>query len=100
MVFTPQDIAHVEQRLKIVKRNRASAAARRTAGGAADGAQGSKRESPVPVQPTSIPPCSAYPTFNLARLPKMEQISVDALVADCLDVLLFSDCSGAAAAAK
>lgn len=92
MVVSPQDIAHVEQRLKIVKRSRANAAVVRRSSGSLGNSphqQTLERDSPTPMQPTSAAPCSAYPTFSLRRLPKREEQAIEVLVMDCLDTLFF-----------
>ncbi|KAG5490808.1 hypothetical protein JKF63_00930 [Porcisia hertigi] len=37
----------------------------------------------------TAPPCAAYPTFNMSRLSKHEQHVMDALVRECTEVLFF-----------
>ncbi|KAG5489074.1 hypothetical protein JIQ42_00696 [Leishmania sp. Namibia] len=38
----------------------------------------------------TVPPCAAYPTFNLSRLPKHERHLMDAMVRELTEVLFFA----------
>ncbi|GET93745.1 unspecified product [Leishmania tarentolae] len=42
------------------------------------------------VSAGTAPPCAAYPTFSMARLPKHEQHVMDAMVRDFTEVLFFA----------
>lgn len=76
-VFRPQDVSDVslvEQRLKIIKRNRASSAAKTL-----PNSSGSPEYTELP-SPSKV---------GAVRLAKHEQHVVDAMVTECLDALLF-----------
>lgn len=110
----PDDAHSVEDRLSIVKRSRTASSSAgagkphttRESAGAAP-ALLSPDSSPIvtaglsPVESSDWaavalpntgvkPPCSAYPTFSTAKLPKHEQHVMDALMREFTEVLFFA----------
>ncbi|CAD2213265.1 hypothetical protein, conserved [Angomonas deanei] len=78
--ISKEELEHVEQRLKIIKRSRASrkqnfAEAPNTTG--------------ADLPPAVTPPCLFYPVFNSNALPKHGQHVLEDMVGECLDVILF-----------
>ncbi|KAG5464489.1 hypothetical protein LSCM1_00679 [Leishmania martiniquensis] len=92
-------IHSVEDRLRIVKRNRNrdDDLARTTPSSRLQEAFTIASDASYPLVKASTsatagtaPPCAAYPTFSLTRLPKHERHLMDAMVREFTEVLFFS----------
>ncbi|AYU84031.1 hypothetical protein LDHU3_36.8890:CDS1 [Leishmania donovani] len=89
----------VEDRLRIVKRNRTrdddltrtppSPRLQEALAITSDPSYPEVNASPS-VTAGTAPPCAAYPTFSMARLPKHEQHVMDAMVREFTEVLFFA----------
>lgn len=97
-------LGSVEDRLRIVKRNRTrdddltrSPPSPRAAESlsAASGPTPSDVSVSASMGPGVVPPVSAYPTFDTSRLPKHEQHVMDALVHEFIGVFFFPPPEGA-----
>ncbi|CCW70056.1 unnamed protein product [Phytomonas sp. Hart1] len=73
---TRSELSLVEERLMIIKRNRASS-------------QSSVSPSASPAVRVDVPPCEAYPTFNLSKPSELEQKTLETLVTECMNTLFF-----------
>ncbi|CCW63239.1 unnamed protein product [Phytomonas sp. EM1] len=73
---TSSGLALVEERLMIIKRSRASS-------------RSSANSSASPAVRAEVPPCEAYPTFNLSKPSRQDQQTLEALAAECMNALFF-----------
>ncbi|CAJ1013149.1 hypothetical protein Q4I28_008462 [Leishmania naiffi] len=89
----------VEDRLRIVKRNRTRyddlartplSPRLQEALSITSGSSSPEGKASTSVTAGTAPPCAAYPTFNMSRLPKHEQHVMDAMVHELTEVLFFA----------
>lgn len=80
-------MAHVEQRLRIIKRSRASS--RRSPWEATSTAEEDAPVSHSPQLPSTTPPYAAYPTYNLTQLTKQEKQVLETLVNEFMGAIFF-----------